>query len=241
MTSKLAGLVTLLGGGLWLIDEPRPVVHVNEQNSLMSAWPSEAIGSSLPPECAFWNQSVIFSDDMCSPFVVNRAAAAYQSAHARAMRCTAAYATECVLSPEVGLAMPAAFLYDHDDGVDAHAHRAQADPARVEPAARARLAARLGRHHADAHARAQRDGAGGVPRRPKQRARIGPPAQEEAFCVQLLRLAFEPACWARWIDDPCANLQLVANSPRPLVRAIDGAHSQTSGGRGGGRGGCAWA
>ena len=46
MTSKLAGLVTLLGGGLWLIDEPRPVVHVNEQNSLMSAWPSEAIGGS---------------------------------------------------------------------------------------------------------------------------------------------------------------------------------------------------
>ena len=75
---------------------------------------------------------MIFSDDMCSLFVVNRAAAAYQSAHARAMRCMAAYPTECMLSPEIGLAMPAAFLYDHNDGLAAHAHRAQADPARIE-------------------------------------------------------------------------------------------------------------
>ena len=113
MTSKLAGLVTLLGGGL--NDEPKPEVHLNEHSSFKSAWPIEAIGSTsgLPPECAFWNQSVIFSDEMCSLFVVNRAAAAYPSASARAMRCTAAFGTECVLSPEIGLAMPAAFLYNH--------------------------------------------------------------------------------------------------------------------------------
>ena len=113
MTSKLAGLVTLLGGGLWLIDEPKPVVHVNEQSSFMSAWPSEAIGSSsgLPPECAFWNQSVIFSDEMCSLFVVNRAAAAYPSASARAMRCTAALAPSAC-SAQIA-AMFAAFLHNH--------------------------------------------------------------------------------------------------------------------------------
>ena len=197
MTSKLAGLVTLLGGGLWLIDESRPVVHVNEQNSLMSAWPSEAIGgSSLPPECAFWNQSVIFSDDMCSLFVVNRAAAAYQSAHARAMRCMAAYPTECILSPEIGLAMPAAFLYDH-----------------AAASLRMLIAPKLIQHESrQEYVRVSPPDSDGITQTRtlvlNETVRVeyldgqskglgsGLLTQEEAFCVQLLRLAFEPACWA---------------------------------------------
>ena len=89
MSGKAASLLAFLGGGLWLLDDPKPVVHVNANNHLVSTWPSEALsGSGLPPECAFWNQSVVFSSEMCSLFVVNRAAAAYQVAAARAMRCT---------------------------------------------------------------------------------------------------------------------------------------------------------
>jgi len=98
-----------------MVDENRPVVYVNDENSFMSTWPSESIaGNDLPPECMFWNQSVVFSDEMCSLFVVNRAASAYSSASARAMRCAAEFGVECVLSPEIGLAMPAAFLYDYE-------------------------------------------------------------------------------------------------------------------------------
>ena len=79
MSAKAASLFAFLSGGLWLLDEPKPVVYVNEGSSFMSTWPSEAIaGSPLPPECNFWNQSVVFSSEMCSLFVVNRAAAAYQ-------------------------------------------------------------------------------------------------------------------------------------------------------------------
>ena len=196
MTSKLAGLVTLLGGSVWFMDMPKPVVHVNEHSSFMSAWPSEAIGSSgLPPECAFWNQSVIFSDEMCSLFVVNRAAAAYASASARAMRCTAAYGTECVLSPEIGLAMPAAFLYDH-----------------ATSSMRMLIAPKLLPHEStQQHVRVSPPDSDGITQTRthvlNETVRVeyldgqskglgsGLLQQEEAFCVQLLRLAFEPACW----------------------------------------------
>ena len=186
----------MLGGGLWLIDESRPVVHVNEQNSLMSAWPSEAIGSSsLPPECAFWNQSVIFSDDMCSLFVVNRAAAAYQSAHTRAMRCMAAYPTECILSPEIGLAMPAAFLYDYatstmrmliapklvpSESNQTHVRVSPPDSDGITQTRTLVLNETVRVEYLDGQSKA---------------LGTGVLRQEEAFCVQLLRQAFEPACW----------------------------------------------
>ncbi len=196
MTTKLAGMVTLLGGGLWLIDEPPPVVHVNEHNSFMSAWPSEAIGSSgLPPECAFWNGSVVYSDAMCSLFVVNRAAAAYPSASARAMRCTAAFGTECVLSPEIGLAMPAAFLYDY-----------------ATSSMRMLIAPKLVPHESEqTHVRVSPPDSDGITQTRtlvlndtvqveyldglSKGLGTGLLRQEEAFCVQLLRLAFEPTCW----------------------------------------------
>ena len=196
MGSKLAGLVTLLGGGLWLIDETKPVVHVNEHSGFMSAWPSEAIGSSgLPPECAFWNGSVIFSDEMCSLFVVNRAAAAYPSASARAMRCTAAFGAECVLSPEIGLAMPAAFLYDHatssmrmliapkllaHESVQQHVRVSPPDSDGITQTRTHVLNETVQVEYLDGQSKAL--GSGLL-------------QHEEAFCVQLLRRAFEPACW----------------------------------------------
>ena len=197
MASKIAGLVTLLGGSVWFIDVPPPVVQVNEHNSFMSAWPSESLaGSSLPPECAFWNGSVVFSDDMCSLFVVNRAAAAYQTASARAMRCAAAYGTECVLSPEIGLAMPAAFLYEH-----------------ATSSMRMLVAPKLlARESEQVHVRVSPPDSDGITQTRTlvlnetvrveyldgQTKGLGAETltREEAFCVQLLRLAFEPACWA---------------------------------------------
>ena len=114
MSAKAAGLLTLLGGGLWLVDDPPPVVRVNKNNDLFAAWPSESMtGTVLEPECAFYNQSVVFSSELCSLFVVNRVAALHQRAAQRAISCAAAYGGECILSPEIGLALPAAFLYDH--------------------------------------------------------------------------------------------------------------------------------
>ena len=196
MSTKVAGLVTLLSGGLWLVDDQRPVVPVNEPTSFMSAWPSEAVaGSSLPPECAFWDQSVVFSDEMCSLFVVNRAAAAYPSASARAMRCAASFGVECVLSPEIGLAMPAAFLYDYttssmrmlvaprllpSESAQAHVRVSPPDSDGITQTRTLVLNETVRVEYLDGQSKAL--GTGVLQR-------------DEAFCVQLLRQAFEPTCW----------------------------------------------
>lgn len=197
MAGKAAGLLTLLGGGLWLVDDPPPVVNVNTEGGLFASWPSEAVaGSNLPAECAFYNQSVVFSSELCSLFVVNRVSTLYQRASQRALTCAAAYGGECVLSPEIGLAMPAAFLYDH-----------------TSAAMRMLVAPKLLPHDGEpVHVRVSPpDGDGitstrtlvfnqsieveyldGLTKHLVQKRMEG----SDAFCVQLLRLAFEPACWA---------------------------------------------
>ena len=197
MTTKAASLFTLLGGGLWLLDDPKPVVDVNEGSSFMSAWPSEAVvGSSLPPECNFWNQSVVFSSEMCSLFVVNRAAAAYHSASTRALRCAASYGVECVLSPEIGLAMPAAFLHDYATSsmrmliapkllpLEANQTHVRVSPPDSDGVTRTRtlvLNESVWVEFLDGESKSL--GSEGL-------------SGDAAFCVQLLRQAFEPSCWA---------------------------------------------
>ena len=196
MGAKAASLLTLIGGGVWLLDEPKPVVHVNEGNPLLAAWPSEAIGAgSLPPECGFWNQSVVFSSEMCSLFVVNRAAAAYQVAATRAMQCTAAFGTECVLSPEIGLAMPAAFLYDYATSsmrmliapkllpLEAEQTHVRVSPPDSDGITQTRtliLNQTVAVEYLDGQTKSL------------HQRRL---EADEAFCVQLLRLAFESTCW----------------------------------------------
>ena len=196
MAAKAAGLLTLLGGGLWLVDDPPPVVHVNENNDLFAAWPSESMtGTVLEPECAFYNQSVVFSSELCSLFVVNRVAALYQRAAQRALSCAAAYGGECVLSPEIGLAMPAAFLYDH-----------------ATASMRMLVAPKLLQLDAEpVHVRVSPPDGDGITStrtlvfnrsvdveyldgKTKNLARETMEGND-AFCVQLLRHAFEPACW----------------------------------------------
>tara|TARA_B100000809_G_scaffold265919_1_gene326353 strand:+ start:1423 stop:2025 length:603 start_codon:yes stop_codon:yes gene_type:complete len=196
MTARVAGLLTLMGGGLWMVDENRPVVYVNDENSFMSTWPSESIaGNDLPPECMFWNQSVVFSDEMCSLFVVNRAASAYSSASARAMRCAAEFGVECVLSPEIGLAMPAAFLYDYETS-----------------SMRMLIAPKLVPHESEQlHVRVSPPDSDGITQTrtlvlndtvrveyldgQSKALGTGYLRNGEAYCVQLLRQSFEPACW----------------------------------------------
>ena len=195
--SKAAGLLTLLGGGIWLVDDPPPVVHVNKNNDLFAPWPSESVASSsnLPPECVFYNQSVVFSSELCSLFAVNRVAALYSRASQRAMSCAAAYGGECILSPEVGLALPAAFLYDHNSA-----------------AMNMLIAPKLVPHDSEPmHVRVSPpDGDGITSTRTlvfnhtikveyldgmTKQLVLKTLSANEAFCVQLLRQAFEPACW----------------------------------------------
>ena len=89
---------------------------VNVDDSLLSTWRSEDLLLDEPfeSECNWFNFTFSYSANFCDVFVVSRA---HQStihlAAARALRCAARAGVECVLSSEVGLAIPAAFLAQH--------------------------------------------------------------------------------------------------------------------------------
>lgn len=111
-----AGIFTLLsGGGLWFggNEGDLPVIKINDDDSLMAHWPSEDYGAppDAAPECRFWNMSVQYKADLCNHFTIGRSASTPTKARERALACAGAHAAECVLSPEIGLAIPAAFLY----------------------------------------------------------------------------------------------------------------------------------
>ena len=117
------GLATLFASTKLLIgpafdEAPTPVISVNSDDALLSHWPSEALGADPdePPECAYFNSSVLYSASLCSTFTIARAASAPSVALERALRCSGAFGAECILSPEVGLGLPAAFLYSRAEG-----------------------------------------------------------------------------------------------------------------------------
>lgn len=196
MATRTAGLLTLLSGGLWLVDDPPPVVHVNKDSGLFSEWPSELYGGgSLSPECSFYNQTVTFSSELCSLFVVNRVAVLYQRASQRALRCAAAYGGECILSPEIGLGMPAAFLYDHGTASMRMLIAPKLLPMESEP-----MHVRVAPPDGDGitstrtmifNNTVQVEYLDGKTKNLVQETLVA----SEAFCVQLLRHSFEPACW----------------------------------------------
>lgn len=66
-----------------------------------------------PPECNFWNGTVQYESPLCSHFSLSRVApGAAERALDRATRCAVHHETECILSPEIGLSIPAAFVYE---------------------------------------------------------------------------------------------------------------------------------
>lgn len=113
VTQKMLKAASIVLGGGWLLSSPPPVVYVNPQNELLAPWASEAVESSLPPECAAYNLSVIFDGSLCSHLTINRVGNVAAHAMRRAHRCAGQWGAACVLSPEVGFSVPAVFLYDY--------------------------------------------------------------------------------------------------------------------------------
>tara|TARA_Y100000768_G_scaffold255360_1_gene194064 strand:+ start:3613 stop:4293 length:681 start_codon:yes stop_codon:yes gene_type:complete len=98
---------------------PLPTRSATRDDVLFEPWPSdeETVWQSgeslLPPQCTWWGGNETFSSQMCSHFSLSRlASTTSQRAIERAVRCAAYHSTDCVLSVEIGLSLPAAFLYD---------------------------------------------------------------------------------------------------------------------------------
>lgn len=199
----MTGLFALLGGsGLWFggHDGDLPVVKINDDDSLMAHWPSEDYGApyDAEPECRFWNMSVQYRADLCNHFTIGRSASTPAKARERALACAGMHGTECVLSPEIGLAIPAAFLYV-STGEAIGTMRMVLGP-RLLPVETAQQHVRVAPPSGDGvtdtrtflfNTTIRVEFFDGATRSMATTQLEG----EAAFCVQLLRVAFEARCW----------------------------------------------
>jgi len=96
----LTTLMSLQGEGG---DEgPLPVVRVNQDGGILS---------DNETTCEIYNFDRLFESDFCAAFVTSRTSKSiFTIGETRAMNCMAQAQTECILSPEVGLAVPIAFI-----------------------------------------------------------------------------------------------------------------------------------
>lgn len=118
-----AGILGLVFTSGWLGSSPPPspraVVPATKDNAVFEHWAMDdssawsADDGAVKPNCSWWNGSVAFTSDLCSHFSLSRMASSSAArAIQRAVLCAAHFETECVIAPEVGVGIPAAFIYD---------------------------------------------------------------------------------------------------------------------------------
>ena len=88
----------------------------------MSVWETQVIetdeGTVDAPPCIWWNGTVQYEDAICSHFSLSRIGSAITvEATRRALDCAAFHQTECVQSYEIGVRLPASFIYDAEVGI----------------------------------------------------------------------------------------------------------------------------
>lgn len=110
---RVGAILALISGLSQMNNDDTVSVVDIEDDSLLFPWPSEERlpgESEVDPECVFYNGSVAYRSRLCTHFVVSRSSSSPAAAFRRASKCAAVFSSECVLSPEIGLAVPAAFL-----------------------------------------------------------------------------------------------------------------------------------
>jgi hypothetical protein len=173
--------------------EPPPKVDVTPDGSFLSEWDSEVD----TPQCTFYNASYVYTAGLCSHFTLARMSAATQNkAIERALSCGAHFETDCILSPEIGLSVPAAFVYDPTNGLKMIIAPkllplppktsfttkiiAFQDPGGKRTGYQFHMNQTINTEYLEGGSR-------------KMTTQIL--EGEAAYCVQLLRIAFDSACW----------------------------------------------
>lgn len=189
VASVLVAAMTRMWG-----DTPPPVVKVTADGSFLSAW--DEYNEDGSPPCNFYNATYQYTGALCSHFALARMGQATQTeARNRALTCAAHFGTDCILSPEVGLSVPAAFVYDQDDGL-----RMVIAPKLVDIPEDLESEDRLielrdpdGKRHTQmdmknvVRVEYLQGGA--------RRMSVDTFNDTSAYCVQLLRVAFDSSCW----------------------------------------------
>lgn len=190
-----AGVLTsvlIAGRGAWRGEDP-PTVKLETHTSFLSPdW------DPARPDCKFYNASYKYKDGLCSHFSISRmGVGVQQEALKRALDCATAHETDCILSPEVGLSVPAAFVYDEVSGLKMLiapkfldlTSELEADPRAME------LAMPDGKRtgvQLTLNSSVNVEFLEGATREIKQSILSG----SSAHCAQLLRFAFVDECWA---------------------------------------------
>jgi hypothetical protein len=199
-------LTTLLGSSMFGPTPPMPMSDepLRIDDALLSMWVSEDITTNsdepLDGECTFFNFSRAYASSYCDPFSISRMqTSTIRVAADRALRCAAKHDVECVLSAEVGFAVPAAFVADHgsESGMtvvvaprviataSSEADQVVEEYVRVSPPGGVfESHTVLFNHTLTAEYMTAN-------KRVETRTFVGP----GAFCVQLLRAAFTRECW----------------------------------------------
>lgn len=116
-------LTTLMGSGIIreLTGQSDAHIALTEEtfsNGVLTEWDSESLGIDVKEpfenECQFFNFTTAYTSDFCEPFAITRVQTSVtRMAIARSAKCAAKFDLECVLSSEVGFAVPTAFVADH--------------------------------------------------------------------------------------------------------------------------------
>ena len=184
------------------------MAEVDVDTGLLAAWRSEDLfdtaedsgGVPFHGECEFFNFTRQSNTEFCEPFAVTRVQTSLTTtATDRALRCAAKHDVECVLSIEVGYAVPAAFVLDakaptgvrervaprivseETPGDDEPLHVRVANPEDS-------LATRVVRFH-------KRVTVDFMTANKQMKRETFEDAA--AFCVQLLRVSYAPRCWSK--------------------------------------------
>jgi hypothetical protein len=175
--------------------QPPPVIKVSTSDSFLTPdWNVDEIDDK--PQCTFYNATFQYTGALCSHFAMARMSRATQvEALNRALSCAAYYQTDCVLSPEIGLSVPAAFVYDQENGLTMaiapkiisfqEGYGSSRKIALNDP----NTGNTIGQ--VDMKAEVEAEFLEGVTRVMHRRVFNG----SAAYCVQLLRAAIDEPCW----------------------------------------------
>lgn len=206
-------ILTTLFGATLLKDAPvnldeleLPASPVNYDRELLSSWLSEDVdsesGAPLDDECKFFNFSKSHTADFCDAFTISRIQPnTLHTASERALKCAAKHGVDCILSSEVGLAVPAAFFASPtaQSGVEVLVAPRRVPLTPDDPIAKTE------------HVRITTPGDAAFSSRTVQfnntarfeyltidkTVKSAVFSNEHAFCLSLLRVAFEAKCWAK--------------------------------------------
>ena len=167
---------------------------------ILKPWTSEDVfvqgdGQPYPDECAYFNFSASHDATYCDSFTVARTlTSTITTATERAVRCGAANDLECVLSHEVGFALPTAFLGDVQSSVGMRALVAPRIVSKTDETIHVRITPPDG---AASRTVLMSDSVEIEYMDMNKRLQMETLRGEEAFCVQLLRSSYNPECWKK--------------------------------------------